>query len=55
MADVVDKVKTWVRLDNRIKTLNEEVKSLREERRVSESSIVIWADPLIAARSEAYH
>ena len=47
MTDVVDKVKTWVRLDNRIKTLNEEVKSLREERRMSESSIVIWADPLM--------
>lgn len=47
MTDVVDKVKTWVRLDNRIKTLNEEVKSLREERRASESSIVIWADPLM--------
>lgn len=47
MTNVVDKVKTWVRLDNRIKALSEEVKTLREERRESEVSIVTWADPLM--------
>lgn len=44
---VVESVKSWVKLDNRIKELNEEVKSLREERRVSEQSIMMWADPLM--------
>lgn len=47
MASVVDNVKTWVRLDNRIKALSEEVKTLREERRESELTIVNWADPLM--------
>lgn len=47
MAGVVDNVKSWVRIDNRIKALNEEVKSLREERRESEKTIMVWADGLI--------
>lgn len=44
---VVDSVKSWVKLDNHIKSLNEEIKALREERRASEQSIISWADPLM--------
>jgi hypothetical protein len=44
---VVESVKTWVKLYNRIKALNEEVKSLREERKISEQNIMDWADPLM--------
>lgn len=47
MATVTDSVKTWVRLDNRIKTLSEEMKALREEKRASEDYIMTWADPLM--------
>lgn len=47
MSSVVDNVKMWVRLDNRIKTLNEEVKNLREEKKNSETTIMVWADGLI--------
>lgn len=47
MSSVVENVKTWVRLDNRIKALSEEVKTLREERRASESTIMVWADGLM--------
>jgi hypothetical protein len=44
---VVDSVKSWVKIDNQIKSLNEEVKALREERRASEQNIILWADPLM--------
>lgn len=47
MSSVVENVKSWVRIDNRIKALNEEVKGLREERRASEQTIMVWADGLI--------
>lgn len=44
---VVESVKDWVRIDNRIKELNEEVKSLRERRKENEQSIKVWAEPLM--------
>ena len=47
MANVVDSVKNWVKLDNHIKTLNEELKALREKRRTSEQDIIVWGDPLM--------
>lgn len=47
MSEVVESVKNWVRLDNRIKTLSDELKSLRDERRTSEQNIITWADPLM--------
>lgn len=47
MSNVVESVKSWVRLDNKIKTLSDEIKGLREERKSSEQSIMVWADGLM--------
>lgn len=47
MTNVVDNVKSWVRLDNKIKSLNDEIKGLREEKRTTEQTIFDWADPLM--------
>jgi hypothetical protein len=53
MSNVVESVKSWVRLDNRIKTLSDEIKSLREERKSSEHSIMVWADDLMQQGQKA--
>lgn len=47
MSVVIESVKSWVRIDNRIKSLNEEIKGLREERRTNENNIMVWADELM--------
>lgn len=37
-------VKDWVAIDNSIKKLNQDLKDLREERRLQENAMISWAD-----------
>lgn len=41
---IQNNVKDWVTIDNSIKKLNQELRDLREERRVQEEAMISWAD-----------
>lgn len=41
---IQNNVKDWVSIDNSIKKLNQELRDLREERRLQEEAMISWAD-----------
>lgn len=41
---IQNNVKDWVSIDNSIKKLNQELRDLREERRIQEDAMLNWAD-----------
>lgn len=43
MSDFTDKIKQWVQVDNRVKTLNEELKEVRHNRNELTGSIFHYA------------